>query len=294
MVEDFRTVIDERFELAEGPVWVRQSLWWVDIMQGTLHRWDPQSRTHETRHTGDLLGAAVPCTDGRWLLARNRSLVLFNWDLGRGDVVAQLEAEGERNRCNDGKCDPSGRFWFGTMNMDGAEQQAALYRFGAAGECRSMRDFSISNGLAWTEDGTMMYYIDSPRRRVDAFDFDDEMGRIANRRTLIEFEERDGWPDGMTIDSNECLWIAMWGGSKIVVVDSGSGRRISELAMPVSQPTSCTFGGDQLSDLFVTSAWEGMTPQQRKAEPLAGSLFHLRTDVTGRRVQSFDVDRWMC
>jgi sugar lactone lactonase YvrE len=288
MAEEFRAIIDERFELAEGPVWVRQSLWWVDIMQGMLHKWDPLAATHEARSTGDLLGAAVPSRDGRWLLAQNRSLALFDWDQSKSQVVATLDSELPRNRCNDGKCDPQGRFWFGTMNMDNVAEAGTLYCLNAAGECHARQEcVTISNGLAWSEDSRVMFYIDSPTRRVDAFDFDAAEGRIANRRTLIEFGEQDGWPDGMTIDANGCLWIAMWGGSKIAVVDSSNGARVAEMAMPVSQPTSCTFGGEDLRDLFVTSAWEGMSKQQRDAEPLAGSVFHLRTEVTGQPVHSY-------
>jgi sugar lactone lactonase YvrE len=288
MTESIRALLDQPFELAEGPVWFQGLLWWVDIMAGTLHRWDPTSQEHESRDTGDLLGAAVPCTDGRWLLAQNRSLVVFDWERGTSKLIATLDNERPRNRCNDGKCDPQGRFWFGTMNMDSLERAGSLYCQSTADGCQPRQDgVTISNGIAWSRDGDVMYYIDSPTRRVDAFDFDQVNGHIHSRRTLIEFGEQDGWPDGMTIDVDELLWIAMWGGAKIAVVDSKSGERVREIPMPVSQPTSCTFGGDDLGELFVTSAWEGMTARQREAESLAGSVFRLRPGATGRAVQCF-------
>ena len=287
-MDNITPIFDQRFELAEGPVWLQGSLWWVDIMAGTLHRWDPRTNSHQVRDTGDLLGAAVPGNDGRWLLAQNRSLVAFDWEHGTGTVVATLSGEGPRNRCNDGKCDPLGRFWFGTMNMDSVERAGVLYSFSASDKCQAkQREVTISNGLAWSEDGSAMFYVDSPTRRVDVFNYDLEQGSIHDRRTLIEFGEQDGWPDGMTIDVDGCLWIAMWGGAKIVVVDSRSGARVREVAMPVSQPTSCTFGGDGLSELFITSAWEGMTQQQREKEPLAGSVFHLPTGSVGLPVERF-------
>ena len=289
MTESIRVLLEQRFELAEGPVLFQDMLWWVDIMAGALHRWDPATQRHEARDTGDLLGAAVPGSDGRWLLAQNRSLVVFDWEQGTSDVVTTLADERPRNRCNDGKCDPQGRFWFGTMNMDSVDCAGVLYCQSTADGCHPMQEgVTISNGIAWSRDGDVMYYIDSPTRRVDAFDFDQVGGLIRNRRTLIEFGEQDGWPDGMTIDVDGRLWIAMWGGAKIAVVDSKSGERVREIPMPVSQPTSCTFGGDDLSDLFVTSAWEGMTEKQRAAEPLAGSVFRLRPGATGRAVQCFE------
>ena len=133
MADSVTAIIDQQFELAEGPVWWQDRLWWVDIMAGTLHRWDPKTRIQEARDTGDLLGAAVPCGDGRWLLAQNRSLVLFDWQQGTSTVVAALKDEGDRNRCNDGKCDPRGRFWFGTMNMDSVERVGPRSRGGASG-----------------------------------------------------------------------------------------------------------------------------------------------------------------
>ncbi len=287
---DVLAIMEQRFQLAEGPVWHQGTLWWVDILAGTLHNWDPKTQLHQSRDTGDLLGAAVPCSDGRWLLAQNQSFVLYDWHRRAATVIRGLEGELPRNRCNDGKCDPQGRFWIGTMNQDSVEGRGAFYCLDSTFGCRRLLDkVSISNGIAWSEDSRVMYYIDSPTRRVDAFEFDARSGSIAERRTLIEFDEQDGWPDGMTIDVDECLWIAMWGGAKLVVVDGRSGRRMREIPMPVIQPTSCAFGGDDFADLFVTSAWEGMSAEQREADPLAGSVFHMRPGATGRPVHCFSV-----
>ena len=138
---------------------------------------------------------------------------------------------------------------------------------------------TISNGLAWSHDGATMYYIDSPTQRIDAFSYAPATGEIADRRTVVEVPAELGTPDGMTIDADGGLWIALWGGGAVHRYVDGRLDRV--ITLPVSQPTSCAFGGPDLDELYVTSAWKGLSPEVRRAQPLAGALFRLRPGVRG-------------
>lgn len=278
-----------RAELAEGPVWHEGALWWVDIVVGTLNRLDPETRSVSSRATGSFLGAAVPCADGRWLLARQHECTLFDWETGR---FTPLAGPGEgirpRHRFNDGKCDPVGRFWAGTMSLDHAHEEASLFVVEAPGQIRRMMDrVSLSNGMGWSPDGKFYYHIDTPRHRVSRFAFDLATGALGARKTLIEFKDSEGFPDGMTVDAAGHLWIALWSGASVVRVHGQTGEVMERHSLPVSQVSSCTFGGPDLCTLYITSAWEGMTLNQRIAEPLAGSLFALRTETPGLPVTLF-------
>jgi sugar lactone lactonase YvrE len=200
--------------------------------------------------------------------------------------VADLEANLPRNRFNDGKCDPAGRFWAGSMNMDENAPSASLYALDCHLACRRMLSgVTVSNGLAWSADGKTMFYADSPTRCVRRFDFDMECGEIRNGRTLIHVSS--GFPDGMTIDVEDNLWLAQWGAGRVVRYDSRTGREIAHCEFPVSQTSSCCFGGNNLDVLYVTSARQGFSDAKRMAEPLAGGIFSVKTKTRGRPVALF-------
>lgn len=280
-----------RAELAEGPVWYSNALWWVDIAAGTLNRFDPETGINASRATGGFLGAAVPCEDGRWLLARQHECTLFDWETGRFTPLA-VPAEGVslRHRFNDGKCDPSGRFWGGTMSLDHAREEASLFAIESTGQIRRvLSGISLSNGLGWSPKGDRFYHIDTPTRRVSWFDFDLATGKMGQRKTLVEFSEADGFPDGMTVDAAGNLWIALWSGGCVAQVDGQTGVILEKHPLPVAQVSSCAFGGSDLRTLFITTAWEGFSFAQREAQPLAGSIFSLRTDTPGLPVVPFRV-----
>ncbi|MGE3313408.1 MAG: SMP-30/gluconolactonase/LRE family protein, partial [Limisphaerales bacterium] len=182
------------------------------------------------------------------------------------------------NRFNDAKCDPSGNLWAGTMAVDETPAKGSLYRIGADQRAtRKVTEISISNGLAWSADRRTMYYIDSPTRRVDAFDFDVDTGGISRRRTVVEIT--DGYPDGMSIDERGNLWIAIWGGGCVACHEPDGGRRIARIEIPVRDVTSCCFGsGDTL---FITTAGRDVVDADRHRQPLAGGLFKASVGVTG-------------
>ena len=277
--------MDAGCTLAEGPVWCRGQLHWVDIDGGKLYRARPGQKEQESWDVGGKIGAAVPAADGRWLLALERGLAWFSPDTGEIlHAVDFPEPERHGTRFNDGKCDPVGRFWVGTMSMRKEQGAGSLYRLGRAMRLERMMDgVTTSNGLAWTADGKILYYIDTPTRRIDAFDYDLQQGTIANRRTVIDLQGEAGRPDGMAIDRAGMLWVAMWAGWGVLGIDPIRGAVRARIDVPVEKVTSCCFGGSDLCDLFITTArgeGEGVLPDQ----PHAGGVFRIRMDDPGRPV----------
>jgi sugar lactone lactonase YvrE len=277
-----------RAELAEGPSWHQGALWWVDIVSGTLNRLDVGSGFNTARSTGDFLSAAVPAREGRWLLALQRRCAFFDWETGALTEFVRPGEVGEGQRLNDGKCDRAGRLWLGTLSFNHEKNAAVLLRIDARGKVDCVqRGLTLANGLTWAADGRRFYHIDTPTRRIGLYDFDPEGGTISGRRTLTQFTEQDGMPDGMTSDAEGNLWVALWGGAAIARVDGVTGAVLEKHPLPVSQVSSCTFGGGDLGTLYITTAWENMSLDQRRAQPLAGSIFALRTDTQGLPVLPF-------
>ncbi len=265
--------------LAEGPVWHDGRLWWVDIERCEIHALDVATGADRKWTLPSRVGFAVPRGKGGFIVGTEHGLSV--WDDGRMEALAHPEEAKPGNRFNDAKCDPQGRLWAGTMAMSEAPEQGALYRVDARGVSKMVGDVSISNGLAWSPDGATMYYIDSPTRRVDAFDFHD--GEIANRRTVITLQ--DGFPDGMCADAAGNLWIALWGGWCVACHDPRTGDRIGKIEVPVEAVTSCCFGeGDEL---FITTASRDLDAAGRALQSLAGGIFRAKTGVRGMAVASF-------
>lgn len=281
-------ILDSRCALGEGPVWHQGALWFVNILRGELHRFEPEAGTHEVRTLlNGVVTAAIPCTDGHWLICVQDGFALYDWDAGRLEPIRGLDDPDPGNRFNDAKADPSGRVWAGTMSTRGVEGNAALYRLDHDHSLRAMvSPVTLSNGLAWSADGTRMFYIDTPTKRVDVFDFDAEAPEphtpVRNRRTLIEFGALEGSPDGMTIDRDDNVWVALWGGSRVVHVDGRTGERLNDMELPASQVTSCCFGGEGYDTLYVTTARVGLNEDRLESEPHAGGVFRVTTRVGGR------------
>jgi sugar lactone lactonase YvrE len=275
-------VLDARAELAEGPCWLadRERLLWVDIMAGRVHLFDPATGDDRFVEVGQPVGAAVPAGDGRLAVAMRDGFALLDPDSGRLEPLADVERDFDGNRMNDGKCDRAGRFWAGTMALDARPGAGSLYRLGAGGQVeRMVAGVGISNGLGWSLDDRLMYYIDTPERRMDVFDYESATGAIANRRPFAAID-RPGSPDGMAVDADGGLWVAIWGGGRIEH-RLPDGTLAGSVVLPVSQVSSCCFGGPRLQDLYVTTAWQSLSPERRAAEPLAGGLFRCRPGVAG-------------
>jgi sugar lactone lactonase YvrE len=275
-------VLDGKAELAEGPCWLadRSRLLWVDIMAGRVHLLDPAGGDDRALDVGQPVGAAVPADDGRLALAVRHGFAMLDPETGAVEPLVDVESDRPKNRMNDGKCDEAGRFWAGTMAMDEEPHVAALYRLEAGRAERMVDGVSVSNGLDWSPDGRLLYYIDTPTGRVDVFDFDPVAGTIANRRPLARIP-RPGVPDGMAVDARGDLWVAVWDGWRVLHLRP-DGTPAGSIELPVSRVTSCCFGGPDLQDLFITTAWQHMDERDRGAEPLAGGIFHCRPGAVGQ------------
>jgi sugar lactone lactonase YvrE len=188
---------------------------------------------------------------------------------------------------NDGYVDARGRFWAGSMGSSGVRERGSLYRLDPDGSVRRMlARVSISNGLDWSPDGKTFYYIDLPLSRIDQFDFEVNMGTLKNRRPFVEFPIDFGYPDGLIVDAEGFIWVGMWEGGSVHRY-APDGRLDVIVPIPASQTTKCAFGGPDLDDLYVTTAWIGLDANARAAQPLAGGLFRLKPGVRGRRANRF-------
>jgi sugar lactone lactonase YvrE len=271
--------------LGEGPYWVPEDdcLLWVDIEGARLHRTYFPSGETVTDSPGPV-SAAFPAVGGGILIAGGAALtLLFPAERG-GQWVARTIADTPARdgiRFNDAGVDPAGRVWAGSMHMTEAEPVGELYRLDAGGRLNPVvKNVTVSNGLGWSPDGSRMYYADSPLRRIDVFDYDPATGEAFARRAFADLSEAEGVPDGLTVDADGCVWVAMWGGSALRRF-TPEGQPDAVLPVPVSQPTSCAFGGPGLADLYITSARVGLTDDQLAAQPLAGRLLHVRPGPVG-------------
>jgi sugar lactone lactonase YvrE len=266
-------------ELGEGPVWdkARQSILWVDILKGTVHEYDTGNGIHRQIDAGEMTGAVALAPNGRLVAALHNGFAYLNHDSGEKKMLADPEAHLPGNRFNDGKCDPAGRFWAGTMSLSGEQGAGGLYMLDRnLTVTKKISGVSISNGLAWSPDASEFYYIDTPEFSVVSYAFDPESGAISDRRVAIEIPVEDGYPDGMTIDSEGMLWIAHWDGWQVTRWDPATGRKLGSINLPVARITSCCFGGAALDELYITSARTGLSENQLADQPLAGALFVAR------------------
>ncbi|MBA2272946.1 MAG: SMP-30/gluconolactonase/LRE family protein [Actinobacteria bacterium] len=275
--------VDAHAELGEGPLWDEPSgrLVWVDILASLVHRFSPDTGTDEIIDVGQPVGAVASRTTGGFVLAMRDGFGLLDTDTGDLQMIAGTEVHVTGNRMNDGKCDSAGHFWAGTMAFDQAPAAGALYRLARDHSVEKMiQDVSISNGLCWSANDRSMYYIDSPTQGVDVFDFDAASGALSNRRRLVEIPEADGLPDGMTIDEQGYLWVALYGGGAVHRY-SPEGQLDQTVELPATQITSCTFGGSEFRDLYITSATQELSAQNLAAQPHSGALFVCRPGPAG-------------
>lgn len=290
MIIEAKLELDAKSTLGEGPCWDprRQLLYWVDIEEHKLHRYDPANGEDRAVSVGQPVGAAVVRESGSVLLALQQGFYAFDPVTETLEHLCNPEPDLPENRFNDGKCDPAGRFWAGTMAIREAPNCGNLYCLDTDLTVhRKIECVSISNGLAWSPDERVMYYVDSPTRVVAAFDYDKASGEIANRRVVIQIPNGMGFPDGMSIDEEGMLWIALWDGAMVGRWNPANGELLSKIPLPVSRPTSCVFGGRDLDELYITSARTRLDEKTLSAQPLAGGLFKCRPGVRGGPTWNF-------
>ncbi|MGK7900843.1 MAG: SMP-30/gluconolactonase/LRE family protein [Hormoscilla sp.] len=286
--------------LGEGPIWQpeEQVLYWVDIDGQCFFKFDPATGKHERFEVGLPVGVVAFRADGGIIMATQKGFAFWDFDaLGeryshypsRIDTISSLqliadpEAHKPQTRFNDGKVDSHGRFWAGTL---GDSYHNALYRFDPDGSVQMMEDgIGLANGIGWSPDNQTLYFTDSLRHSIYAYDYDAVSGTIANRRVFVH-DDSAGLPDGLTVDREGFIWSAWWGGWRITRYDP-EGKLERQVEMPVECPTSCTFGGASLDELYITSACAALGEAGKHKQPLAGDLFRLKTTVPGLTTYQF-------
>ncbi|HTW98020.1 MAG TPA: SMP-30/gluconolactonase/LRE family protein [Acidimicrobiales bacterium] len=278
-------------ELGEGPVWDERSgeLLFVDIDRRAVHTFDPVSGAHGSFDVGRSVGAVVLREDGGLVLAAHNAFFLADHDGAGLRRFGSFEVDDEHVRFNDGKVDPQGRFVAGTMHARESDARGVLYMLSGDGSVVPLVEgVTISNGLAWSRDGRTMYYIDTPAQTVDAFDVDPSSGSVSNRRVVAEIAVAgSGGPDGMAIDDEGLLWVAVWGGYRVDRVDPASGRLVASVSVPTRQVSSVAFGGASLDQLYITTARTSLDEATLAAEPHAGDVFVVEPGVSGPPAQRF-------
>jgi sugar lactone lactonase YvrE len=288
---EVEVMVDGRDEVGEGPVWhsSEQRLIWVDITRNLVHWLDPVTNQKDSIDVGQPVGAVAPRATGGLVVAVQDGFgfVIDPTD-GRLEMLAEVEADNPDNRMNDGKCDSMGRFWAGTMAFNVIPGAGALYRLDTDySVAKVLEDVTLSNGLGWSPDGTRMYFIDSTTNGIDVFDYEPNAGSLHNRRRLIDVPSALGMPDGMTVDAEGFLWVALWGGWSVRrYAPDGTPNLVIEV--PASQVTSCAFGGEDLTELYITSATHGLPEQEISRQPLAGALFRCQPGTTGTPAYVFE------
>jgi sugar lactone lactonase YvrE len=276
--------------LGESPLWhpQEQVLYWVDIAGHALHRYDPKRNLHEHWGFDTEVACCAPLLGGGLLLGLRSGLWRFDVQSGQARRIAKAPYDEREQRFNDGKADPQGRLWIGTLH-DAREFKGALYRY-CKEEVRPMvADVAVSNGLAWSPDGRTLYWSDTKRHTVYAFDFDAGEGLLARRREFARFPQRDpslppqaygGRPDGAAVDVEGAYWVAMYEGGRLLRL-SPDGRLLREVRLPLACPTMPCFGGPDLKTLFVTTVRDKRPPDELARWPWSGAVLHMRVDVPG-------------
>ena len=266
---------DIRSAHGEGPVWdaFHERLLWVDLTGCKLHALSPDIGTVETRVFTEPVCAAAPHVDGRLLVAFAKQIAWVDWDSGTiTETVCEIEPDLPGNRANDGKLDPAGRFWIGTMSNDGSVEGAgALYRLDGNTLTRVLDRLTIANGLGWTADTRNMFFIDSPTREVWAFDFDPSNSSIRNRCTVVRVAEELGIPDGMCVAPDDTIWVAHWGAGCVCRWDPSTGDLLEQINTGCPHTTSCCLAPD--GTLFITTSRLGLDESALASAPLSGGLF---------------------
>ena len=272
--------------LGEGPRWdaATSTLLWVDIERRAVHRFDPTTGVDTAVELDDRVGVAVPVEPGGALVALAGRIVLLA-DRSPRDL-ATIPHGRPGMRMNDGACDPAGRFWVGSMALDLEPGAGGLYRYADGELVRVLDAITLSNGIGWSPDARLMYYVDSLTYRIDVFDFDAASGEIRDRRPFVVLPRGSGAPDGLAVDEQGCVWLALYGRGRVHRY-CADGSLDGMLELPVTNVTACSFGGADGRDLYLTTASQELDADELARQPLAGSLFVARVDVPGPPARPF-------
>ncbi|XP_006639196.2 regucalcin [Lepisosteus oculatus] len=275
--------VKEKNKIGESPVWEEKegTLLYVDVSGQKVCRWNPATNQIHTLKTDQYVGSVVPRRSGGYIIGVGTRFAAVDWKQQTITTIAHVDEDKSNNRFNDGKVDPAGRYFAGTMALEvrPAElerHQGSLFTLNPDHSVvKHFDQVDISNGLDWSLDHKIFYYIDSLSFKVDAFDYDKKTGNISNRRAVYHLEKDEGIPDGMCIDTEGKLWVACYSGGRVLHIDPTTGKRLRTVKLPVDRTTSCCFGGQDYSELYVTTASEGMDEDSMKRQPEAGGIFKI-------------------
>jgi len=282
-LQNIKVVGNISSSLGEGPLWNKKNnkIYWIDILYGHLHSFDPQKNEQTTIELHQMIGSFSLSQNNKIIAALKEGIYWVDIQTGNKELIMQPEIQLPNNRFNDGKCDPAGRFWAGTMSLSEEKEAGSVYvieKNKSTNELVSKKIIShttISNGMAWNNDQNIFYFIDTPTFNIVAYDYDIATCEIKNKRVVVAIAPTEGYPDGMTIDAEGMLWVAHWDGWQVSRWNPNNGEKLMSIKLPVAKITSCTFGGPTLNDLYITSASVGLSEQALKEQPLAGALFVL-------------------
>lgn len=275
--------------VGEGPVWLgaEAKLIWTDIKGLRLYALDPSTGVAQSWRAPERIGSLIPRARGGFVALAKSGVKLTDVPFAKFEPVAHPDGDRPHNRFNDAKCDPRGRLWAGTMDDNEVEASGRLYRLNDLADVWRFKDnVNLSNGLGWSPDGRKMYFVETLGHVIWAYDYDLDGGVPSNERVFAEVPSGEGYPDGICVDADGCVWLAHWGGWRVTRF-APDGRVERVLKMPVPQVTSCAFGGADLDTLYITTAAIGLDAAALAKAPLAGSVFAFRPGVSGVPVAAF-------
>ncbi|SEF85603.1 Sugar lactone lactonase YvrE [Parabacteroides chinchillae] len=275
----------------EGSIWHpdRRSLFWVDIEGKTLYEYFPSKKDCNVRTFDRMISTVVPETDSTVIVAFQDEIARVNLCNQSVTSIASIPDENGTIRCNDGKCDPAGRLWVGTMSLNATPQAGKLYCVLPDGMViTKITKVSISNGIVWSANKKYMYYNDTPTRKIVRYRYDVSNGDILYDGVAVSIPSEQGLPDGMTIDSEDNLWIAQWGGFGVYCYNPYTGDLLAKVEVPAPNVTSCAFGGRSMDELYITTARSGLSDEELKKYPLSGSLFYCKPGAKGIQANYFN------
>lgn len=288
--KDWELVQDEQAQLGESPSWdnKKQVLYWIDSVKGNLYVYDPLTNSNQKIEIGGHIGCVTPKNEQEVIMATKSGIYSFLLE-NETKIFINNPNKHSNNIFNDGKCDPKGRFWVGTVNETDAERfSGELFCLQPDGSISTMlQSIGCSNGITWSPDYQTLYYIDTLAFEIAAFDYDIDTGEIKNRRVVVEIPTKYKFPDGMSGDIEGNLWVAHWDAGFICCWNPYCGKLLESIKLPVPRVTSCVFGGKKLDELYVTSAREGLTEKELETSPYSGGLFRIKMDVQGLPTYSF-------
>lgn len=277
------------FTLGEGAFWHprwKQFLY-VDIEGKKIGSIDPLTKKLKEYSTKKMVGALLPADGEQLIMAAQGAIEMIEFTTGHTRELIKIETDKPDNRCNDGKCDVKGRLWIGTMHKNANANEGALYKYDGAGLTKMIDKTTVSNGLCWSPDNSVLYYIDSFDYNIKAFDFDAANGTITNERIAVNIEGENLVPDGMCADAEGMLWVAIWGGGAVHRYNPQNGQLLGKVFVDAPHVTNCAFGGNNMQQLFITTATSGLSDAQREQFPLSGSLFIADTGISGLAAYPF-------